>query len=86
MLHESLFVHTIYFRTTNMQHKPPNGLRYRRGGLASLLNIIAPNLTNCATNLGAIAPSGARCVRRHYYFRKNTINCSRLVKKITVRI
>ena len=41
---------------------PPNGLRYRRGGLAKLLNIIAPNLTNYAANLGAIAPSGARFV------------------------
>ena len=41
-----------------------NGLRYRRGGLARLLNIIAPNLANRAANSGAIAPSGARFVRR----------------------
>ena len=40
----------------------PNGLRYWRGGLAKLANIIAPNFAKCAANLGAIAPSGARGV------------------------
>ena len=42
----------------------PNGLRYRRGGLARLPNIIAPNLANRAMNFGAKAPSGARFVGR----------------------
>lgn len=42
--------------------KQPNGVRYRRGGLARLLNIIVPNFAKCAANLGAKAPSSARCV------------------------
>ena len=32
---------------------PPNGERYRRGGRAKLLNIIAPNLAKRVANLGA---------------------------------
>jgi hypothetical protein len=41
----------------------PNGLRYRRGGRARLADIMARNLATCAAHFGAIAPSGARCVR-----------------------
>ena len=46
--------------------RQPNGERYRRGGLTRLLDIIAPNLANRAVYLGAIAPSGARFVGRHF--------------------
>ena len=41
-----------------------NGLRYRRGGRARLADIIARNFANRAASCGAIAPSGARFVRR----------------------
>ena len=44
-----------------------NGLRYRRGGLAKLSKYYRANLANRAANLGAIAPSGARFVRRLFF-------------------
>ena len=50
-------------------HGRANGLRYRRGELTRLLNIIAPNLANRASESWGKAPSGARFVSRicvHY--------------------
>ena len=56
------FQHNVKVRNSKKMNKPPNGLRYRRGGRAKLAYIIARKLANCAANLGAIAPSGARFV------------------------